>query len=582
MIDFDVLYKEIKKTEDCEWLEDADLKSLDYAFYPDSITWKINTQVTYSGKCLDILLYLNFPKDFPFSFPKIFINRECYEPISYIPHINEDLSVCVFDDGLNPMMPKSNIKEVLEFMISKVKNIIVQSGNIKYKKVEFLREFKAYWELKYSHQDEISKSGLHSIDLMHSDTIMGLRFTNKLLYNTEYFLSSVENEIVKIKEVAKRCDVKYEELSIVEIGNKFIEPPYERTVSETISIIKEAGEFSKFKEFFRTIDYNNILIIFKNKSNSVTEYYGWYYRNIITPSRKHGGFRNSISKVDHLLALYNKDKRVFRITFNNISLNRLQKRTSGYIENQKSVVISGLGSVGSNLIYFLRNLPVNKFHLIDKELLAVENIKRHYSGLTRINDFKAEVLKDELENFHPFYELSTRNQSVNNVIIDEPDFLNDCDIHIVAIGNTNVEQFILHNLQNKRLLKPTLIYWVEPYLASGQILFVLPEDSQRAIDLINMNQFPYSVLANYKEQINETYIIEGSCQSGYFPYSSTYLTQFLASTFQFLKFHLLDAEYSTSKIYSWIGDKNLILEKGLILSDFGKNHSSFEQVINNL
>ncbi len=140
------------------------------------------------------------------------------------------------------------------------------------------------------------------------------------------------------------------------------------------------------------------------------------------PLRKHGGYRNANSKFVHLTAPYNKYKLISRLSFDNISLDRLQKRTTGYIEAQKSIAVSGLGSVGSHLIYFLRNLPINKFHLIDNDSLSPENIKRHYLGLLYSKQKKVDAIKNDLNNLNPLYKIEVRDDSINNLILNEQQY----------------------------------------------------------------------------------------------------------------------------------------------------------------
>ena len=240
-----------------------------------------------------------------------------------------------------------------------------------------------------------------------------------------------------------------------------------------------------------------------------------------------------------------------------------------------------MGSVGSNLIFFLKNLPINKFNLIDKEVLSSENIKRHLSGFSLLKINKADALKNELKNANPLIEVGTRTQSVTTIIETEVDFINDCDFHIVAIGKTMIEEFILNNLQQGKLTKPTFIFWVEPFLASGQLLFVMPGDAERALELIKKENYYYSVLSNSEDQQDKTYLIEGSCQTGYFPYSAAYLTQFLSSIFPYLKEHITKND-NVSRVYSWIGDKELLKSKGLVITEFGTNNNSYQLIINDL
>ncbi|GGC90863.1 hypothetical protein GCM10011508_17550 [Flavobacterium lutivivi] len=582
MIDYELLLKEFGKIENCKNLESEELKTLDYKFYKDSIVWKIQTELTFNNKNIDVIFYLSFPNDFPFVTPKIFISKESYHDLKYIPHINEDLSICIFDEGLNLILPKNDYTGLIELMVSKAKKIIRDAENIEYRKNEFKREFKAYWELNYSKNDRIQNLGFQSIDDDNTAVVKGIKFTNKYLSNYEYFISNNDTDLKKIKEYSKDCNCIFKDVGVLFIENKFKEPPFELTFTDTLAILKkDNNNYIKFKELCRNNDFDSVLVVFINDNNSSKEYYGWTYHNAEIVPRKKGGDRNVSSKVDHLSNKINEKKYATRLTFDSISLNRLQLRTTGYTETQKSISISGLGSVGSNLIFFLKNLPINKFNLIDMEVLSSENIKRHFSGFSLLKINKADALKIELKNTNPLIEVGTRIQSVTTIIETETDFINDCDFHIVAIGKTMIEEFILNNLQQGKLTKPTFIFWVEPFLASGQMLFVMPEDAQRALELIKNENYYYGVLSNSENQQDKTYLIEGSCQTGYFPYSSAYLIQFLSTIFPYLKNHIVNND-NTSKVYSWIGDKDLLNKKGLIITDFGKRNSSFQLKINDL
>jgi hypothetical protein len=402
------------------------------------------------------------------------------------------------------------------------------------------------------------------------------------LSNYEYFISNNDADVKKIQDYAKESKCSFKEVGILLIENEFIEPPFELTFADTLAILKkDNNNYNKFKELCRNNDFGCVLVIFINSNNSSNEYYGWTYQNAEILSRKKGGSRNISSKIDHLSNRINEKKYATRLTFDDISLNRLQLRTTGYTEAQKSVVISGLGSVGSNLVFFLKNLPINKFNLIDKESLSSENIKRHLSGFSLLKNNKVDAVKIELKNTNPLIEVGTRIESVTTIIQTETGFINDCDFHIVAIGKTMIEEFILNAVIEEKLTKPTFIFWVEPFLASGQMLFIMPNDAVRALEFIKKENYDYSVLSNSENQQNKTYLIEGSCQTGYFPYSSSYLIQFLSSIFPYLKEHIANND-NISKVYSWIGDKELLNNKGLVITDFGANNNSYQLTINDL
>jgi len=578
MIDYDSLLKNINKVETCKLLHEDKVKALDYAFFSKGIIWEINTEITYKKKLLPLILYLNFPNDFPYLIPKIFIQKESYEHLKYIPHVNMDLSICIFDEGLNNIIPFEKINEIVEYIIHKAKQVIQLSENEDLNIKEFKREFKAYWEISYSKKDKISNSGLHLVTSFDLD-VKAIKF-NKNISGYQYVIYNKGNLWDKFKKYLKYRDHQYDEIDVVVIEKPFRIPPFNITFKQSLKILKKnVLGFRKFKKSIRKSSLDSTLIIFSNVINGNIEIYGWTYKDLITPLSTLKGTRRGLANLEIINHFIFGKSYVHRMIFDNLTEKRLQLRTSGITEKNRSIAMSGVGSVGSNLIYFLKNLSVNKFNLIDNDLLKLENINRHYSGFNYINDRKVDILKDQMIISNPFCDVNTETKSVITVIKENPSFIDDCDFHIVSIGKTMIENFILQSIKEKILTKPTVFFWVEPYLASGQMLFVNPKDTSKALTLVN--NFKYYTLDNDLSNIDKTYIIEGSCQTGYFPYSSTYLLLFLSAVFPYLKSHLLD-ENMTSTIYTWVGDKEFLKSKYLKVSAFAEDRDYQEIIINKL
>jgi hypothetical protein len=181
-------------------------------------------------------------------------------------------------------------------------------------------------------------------------------------------------------------------------------------------------------------------------------------------------------------------------------------------------------------------------------------------------------------NKDPFCEVLTNTASILDILNNECTLLKEYDLNMVVVGNTMIEKYILEHLIKTECKKPLIIIWVEPFLASGQMLYICPDDFSKAKDTI-LN-FPFVVLKDDKE--SQVYLKEGSCQTGYFPYSESNLTLFLSAIFPHL-FQLIQKNGSkSSKVFTWIGDKEFIEERGLKLSDFGISKNSFATFVNDL
>lgn len=574
------LFEHLCKTEKSRIVDLQEYEGLKYPFTKGGQVWEITSEITFKGDFLELLLYLDFPPDFPYKLPKLYIDRNIYDPIKYIPHVNKDCSICIFDDGLNTVIPKDNLPDFVDFIIHRGKKIIKDGEDNSYKETEFKKEFKAYWDLEYSDKDEIFLIGLHSISDSEKE-IKAIAFQDKSLARYHYYLYTDEENLKKIKIYAqsKGCHIK--EMAVLEIDFTKIVPPFQMTYEESLIYIKNNQEkYQTFKQLCRTKTLGEILVLFRNRAVDSVELYGWNYEELQILPRKLGGLRKRPSNFEILSAPgLGKSKHVRRLTFDDLSAERLSKRASGIVEEESSILCTGLGSVGSNLIYFLKNLPCNKFGLIDPQKLSAENIKRNLLGFSGVGEFKVDVLGSFLLDHNPMNEVQKRRADISSVIQKQPDFINSYDIHLVAVGKTMVEEYILTALESGILNKPTVLLWVEPYLASGQVLFINPVDAKAARDLVI--SFKYAVLSNQDTDIDTVYLVEGSCQSGYFPYSSTYLTQFLAAVFPSLKEAVFNG-INKSEVYTWIGDKDFMLSKGLVLSDFGKSHSSFTLIKNDI
>lgn len=578
MINLEPIFNHLIKTDTCKVLSNNEVQNLDYHFHSNSPVWEIETEITYKGVNKPLTLYMNFADDFPYSIPKIFIKKEIYEEIKFIPHINKDYSICIFDEGLNNTFPIECIIDIVEYIIHQAKYIIKSSEEEEYNIKEFKKEFKAYWEIEYGSHDKTSNLGLHLLNSPYPELIKGIRLINKLS-NYEIILYNEGHSWDSFKKYLDYKLIKYDIIKVFFIDNIFTTPPYNLTYKQSLEIIRNLKIYHDFKLSLKSSNIDNTIVIFSNITDDRTEIYGWIYNNLLTPLSSLKGTRKKLRNLEILEHPIFGNSNVHRMTFDDLTPERLQLRTSGIIEEHKSIVISGLGSVGSNLIHFLKNLPVDKFHLIDDEGLRLENINRHFLGFNYINSRKVQAIKDQLINSNPFCEIEVLTKTVQIVINENPNFINDCDFHVVCIGETMIENLILNSVIENKITKPIILFWVEPFLASGQMLFINPRDSKKAIDLIN--NFEYNILSSEISNLDKTYFKEGTCQSGYFPYSSTYLIQFLSAIFPYLKAHIIEGNM-VSTIYSWIGDKDLLNKLHLEITDFARSKSSYDLIINHL
>ena len=569
------ILSKIKKTEICKMLSSEEIQGIKTLKQYNYVI-QLNTEISLNKGLKEVIFFLAFPSTLSIQLPKIFIEEKSYEKIKYLPHVNKDLSICVFDEATNLFFAESALPEIVETMIHRAKQIISLVDDEKSIVVEFDSEFKAYWDISYHVNDKVYEKGFFLVDGINQP-LKCIKFNNPI--NNYHYLIYHESELFdRFNWFLKLNKVQFKEINVFEIGFNITNPPFNLTFKESIKFLND--EDSKiFKKSVNKNGINSVIIVFKK--SKFEEYYGWVYKEF-TPKIGLIKQRNNKSNWELINDITYKNSLVERLTFNNISPDRLQKRTSGFtIENQKSVTVVGIGSVGSNLLNFLSKLPINKFNLVDPDVLKIENIYRHQYGFDCLNHSKVDIARNILLNKNPFYEIEIFKSSIIGVLNERGNFFNVSDINLIVIGSILIEKYILEQAIKEKCTKPMIIFWVEPFLASGQMIYINPNNYSKALELI-LN-FPYHVLATDKDKSN-IYYKEGSCQSGYYPYSETYLTMFLSSIYVhlFRLFQNNDTEIEQSTVYTWIGDKAFLESKELKITGFGENNKPFQLLINEL
>ncbi len=570
----DEIYNKISKTEDCRLLTDEEIRSISIPSLKGySFVIQVDTNISLKTGLKEIVLYLAFPSTLSVQLPKIFISSSSYEELKYLPHINGDLNICVFDESINHFFYESSLPSIAELMIHKAKQVISQAGYDNNPQLEFEKEFKAYWEINYTKDDNILQNGLFLV----GDASLPLRgLVFKSSFQHYKYLIYNDNELFhKFKDFLTFNNVKFSEIDVVEINYNIKSPPFNLSFNDSLSLLS-IDEKKRLRNIINKNGFDSILVVFRN--NLQKEYYGWIYNKFIPAVNILRG-RQKKSNWELLTDSFFKKSLVERLTFSDLSPSRLQKRTSGdLIEHTKSVTIVGLGSIGSNLLNYLSKLPINKFCLVDPDLLKLENIYRHQFGINNVNNFKVDVAKGHLLSKNPFYDIEVIKKSVVDVLKVNNSFFSNSDFNFIVIGITLVEKYVLEHLITVGCDKPIIIIWIEPFLASGQMLYINSDNYFNAISYIE--KFPFKVLED--SETSSLLYKEGSCQTGYYPYSETYITLFLSSIFMNIYDIIVKDKLDSSMVYTWIGDIEFIKSKGIQVTEFGNKYRSFQLITNHL
>jgi hypothetical protein len=540
MVDFDkarqIAFEELSKIYTIDKISEKD--KLGFEKYIE--VWKVISEVEiFHRDVRDFTFFLCFKADFPISIPKIYISEADYEIIKYIPHIDTDRLICTFDsDAIRTDInrPQAIVYDALK----RAKKVIVDGIN-KTNFSDFEDEFIAYWKNSYSKQDHIFYRCLSLIDpyeqINESDIKVtaipspGVRY-NYIIHcdtvDSKRFISSLYSHY---NNVTTHPVYWGGELEIPDV------PPFNLSYDKLASLLiagddKKQG---KLKRFLKS-KYSPKIVLFKKRVGDKTLLLCFSYCDLALD--KKGFFHWE----EHHLKDIKKDNvnMVVRFAPEIYSQKRLIERSAGvYTESsQLTFLVAGLGSVGSNLIYFLNSFGGPNYRLVDIDVLSLENIGRHLLGYYYVNcPDKTEAMKEYLLRQRPGQNVEIRNESIVAIVRNDGRFVNEVDYIFIAVGNDNVESWLGTSLDEKLIQKPMFFLWVEPYLASGHCLYLHPNGSKKYAEyfdedgLCKFNVIEKSEYLNGNEKLK---LKEAGCQTSYTPYSSANLILFLSNIFPYI------------------------------------------------
>jgi molybdopterin/thiamine biosynthesis adenylyltransferase len=137
---------------------------------------------------------------------------------------------------------------------------------------------------------------------------------------------------------------------------------------------------------------------------------------------------------------------------------------------EKSVLIVGLGSFGSNIAVELSKSGIGKFILIDMDFLELQNIARHQCGINDLGRFKTKAVRDLILQKNPYAKVETHEVSINDNLLLLRELMTTADLTICAT-DTNRSR---HNINQMAIeLNKTVIFGRAVTRAEGGDVFIL-------------------------------------------------------------------------------------------------------------
>lgn len=540
--------------------------------------WKVKVEIPVKGVIHDFEFLIGIRDDFPLSIPEIFLTEDDYNLIKFIPHVEDTRFICIFDEE-NLRINVNNPAAIIKACINKAKQIIVNGLNND-NNIEFKDEIVAYWENTYHRKDSVIPGiiGEGAIDMPLGEND-GLLLKPPFGSSAIYVDTGSKHSKAGLEYVKTRVQT-FKEFKIFNLGNlkSEISPPFYFNAKTFLIFLEENFSLHQ-NDILKFINrsFEQKWFIFSLEINNENFFFGFMIPQF---SNDIPGFRKGKLSPITILSKLNPTFPLKRLRFKEFKPDRLQLRTDGVKgSNGLKVLVAGLGSIGSNLLFHLNHFQLSDVFLIDPDELIIENINRHLLTFDFVDRTKVKAMSQYLRSKNPFLDIVERESSIVNIIENEIELVNKMDFIFCAIGKDSVEAYILEKLAQNEIVNPVIFLWVEPYLLGGHILYVNPGTGFKIEDLEIDSYFVKNVIhsSEYENPEKQLLLREAGCQGSYVPYGKESIAFFLASFLPELRI-LLKEKPQNNLAFTFIGNLELAKSQNIELSEFSKSYSSYQLI----
>ena len=229
---------------------------------------------------------------------------------------------------------------------------------------------------------------------------------------------------------------------------------------------------------------------------------------------------------------------------------------------EKSVLLVGCGSVGSELAYRLASIGLGKLQLSDPDSFYEDNLYRHTLTLEDVGYCKSARLAKNLRKKFPWMSVSHDLNKLENFKNIED--LNCFDLIVVAIGAPTIERYFQLFVSLHDMTSSVMNVWIEAQGIGGHATLAIPDSKGCLLcAYVDPLEFTRGLSSNMNFLApNQAFLnSQGGCADLFLPYSGISSTQ-TATMAADLATRFLTGEIQTSSKVSWKGNSHHALIQG--------------------
>ena len=547
----------LSKEENLEWVDC--IPSIPKSNYIKC--WKLITEILIGDSVAEIELWIGFDKHFPYILPDFYFLETKYD---FFPHINHSTrKLCYIEDGASYDINKSS--DILRNCIHRAKRLI-EDGVNKVNVEDFVSEINSYWFDKYG-QEPMPLYDLIMYGVYPSKS----SWMDLYSYREGMTKSSNKQRNVLIQQEDKSAF--YEYISSISNVEKHL-----ALYLKSLEIKRQPPYSISFKQLINSIHDNNDLKLLKsclNRNRSLVIVFELFNSNrfggIIIPTqpKRRKGFRNVLTAFDELIKFEKQNEPLKRIIGEVYSKEVKMKRDFSVSTNRLNFTVVGLGSIGSNLCYYLMGYSDCEFTLIDDDILRSENTGRHLLGFRHIGQPKSFAIRDYMKEKNPEITIRAYTERIQDNFEERINEINKSSALFVCVGDAMTEEFLIDNVHKGIITTPLFILWLEPFSIAGHMLYVNPQRIEKEICITegDLKLYKHNLIHPdmYKNRSDEFVEHDAGCNGAYAKYNQNCVTLFLSSLYPIVD-ELLQRP-NLSKCYRWIGNIDIANQRNIILKD---------------
>ena len=238
-----------------------------------------------------------------------------------------------------------------------------------------------------------------------------------------------------------------------------------------------------------------------------------------------------------------------------LSPGALVPRGGGSVDlREKSVLLVGCGSVGSELALRLTSAGVGQLTICDPDTFSEENFYRHALTVNDIGRLKTKALAGTISRRHPWAKVTACRKRLEE--LRESAILRRFDLLVIAIGSPTVERVFAEYHRREDLGVPVMNCWLEGHGIGGHTILAVPGEKGcwhcAYVDPTTLKRGLTSNL-NFLKPGQAALRNHRGCGTQFLPYSGI-AASYTATIAADLAVRYLAGKVKTSSKVSWKGD----------------------------